>query len=150
MNTRRLVILFLAVFVPLGCLAEAKQQLDIATAVVRAPAAATQTFEWGRLMTYYSGETRSSRDTLVAVAIVNPGMQIHPPHVHPEEEYLMVLEGAGTWTVKGEQFPARGGDVLYAAPWDEHGIANTGATPMRFVFLKWNGKPVEPMEKPGN
>ena len=129
-------------------LANESQQRKIVTTVVPAVAAETQVFEWGRLITYYSGETWSSRDALTAVAIIHPGKQIHPPHVHSEEEYLMVLEGEATWIVKGEHFPASAGDVLYAAPWDEHGIENTGETQLRFVFFKWNPKPVEPMEPP--
>lgn len=120
----------------------------IDTAVVTAKAANVEVFDWGRLMTYYVGESYSTTDSLTAVAIINPGMEIHPPHVHSEEEYLMVLEGQGTWSVKGKDFPAQAGDVLYAAPWDEHGIKNTGVTPLSFVVFKWNPKAVEPAAKP--
>lgn len=128
--------------------AEQNPQSAILTNVVAQKAAKAETFAWGRMLTYYSGETWSTEDALTAVAIINPGMQIHPPHVHSEEEYLMILQGAGTWTVKGRDFPAEAGDVLYAAPWDEHGIKNSGDTPLHFVFLKWNPKPVEPRARP--
>ncbi len=120
----------------------------IDTSVVTGAEAQVETFEWGRLITYYAGESYSTQDALAAVAVINPGMQIHPPHVHAEEEYLMVLEGAGTWSVEGEEFPATAGDLLYAAPWDEHGIRNTGETPLKFVVFKWNPKPVEPAPAP--
>lgn len=123
---------------------------DMDTGVVSAREAVTEEFDWGRLVTYYAGDSYAATDSLTAVAIINPGMEIHPPHVHSEEEYLMVLEGEGTWFVKGEAFPAGPGDVLYAAPWDEHGISNTGDTPLRFVVFKWNPKPVSPMPEPGN
>lgn len=118
------------------------------TAVVTGADAKVESFEWGRLLTYYAGESYSTQDALAAVAVINPGMQIHPPHVHAEEEYLMVLEGAGTWSVEGEEFPAAAGDLLYAAPWDEHGIRNTGETPLRFAVFKWNPKPVGPAPAP--
>ncbi len=120
----------------------AGDQNQISTAVVTAKAAKEESFEWGKLRTYYAGESYSSKDALTAVAIINPGMEIHPPHVHSEEEYLMVLEGEGTWTVKGKDFTAHAGDMLYAAPWDEHGIKNTGKSPLSFVVFKWNPKPV--------
>ena len=111
--------------------------------------AKAETFDWGTLVTYFAGDSYAATDSLTAIAIINPGMEIHPPHVHSEEEYLMVLEGEGTWSVKGEEFPAEAGDVLYAAPWDEHGIRNTGDEPLRFVVFKWNPKPVSPMSPPG-
>ena len=120
----------------------------LATAVVPGTEAKTENFEWGSLITYYAGDSYAATDSLTAIAVINPGMEIHPPHVHSEEEYLMVLEGEGTWSVKGREFPATSGDMLYAAPWDEHGIRNTGETPLRFVVFKWNPKPVSPMPAP--
>jgi len=118
------------------------------TSVVAGAEAKVETFEWGQLITYYAGESYSTQDALAAIAVIHPGMQIHPPHVHAEEEFLMVLDGDGTWSVEGEEFPAEAGDLLYAAPWDEHGIRNTGKTPLRFVVFKWNPKPVEPAPAP--
>lgn len=107
-----------------------------------------ESFDWGALVTYHEGESYSVRDELVAVAIIEPGQEIHPPHDHAEEEYLMVLEGEGTWSLNGRESPARAGDLQYAAPWELHGIRNTGATPLRFVVWKWNGKGVPPVAKP--
>jgi len=131
-------------------LAGAAQESPLArTGVVSEEAARVETFGWGRLITYFDADTYSSTDSLTAVAVIDPGKQIHPPHVHSEEEYLMVVEGEGTWSVEGREFDAKAGDILYAAPWDEHGIRNTGTEPLRFVVFKWNPRPVEPMPKPG-
>jgi mannose-6-phosphate isomerase-like protein (cupin superfamily) len=105
-------------------------------------------FAWGSLYTYYEGESYGTRDGLAAVAVIKPGMEIHPPHQHAEEEYLMVVEGSGTWHLNGRETPARTGDMQYAAPWDVHGIKNTGRTPLRFVVWKWNGKGVTPKAAP--
>jgi mannose-6-phosphate isomerase-like protein (cupin superfamily) len=107
-----------------------------------------QDFEWGSLITYAEGETYGSKDGLAAVAIIKPGQEIHPPHKHAEEEYVIVTEGTGTWFMNGRESPAKAGDVQYAAPWDLHGLRNTGTTPLRFFVWKWNGKgvpvPIEP------
>lgn len=105
-------------------------------------------FEWGTLYTYFQGESYGTQDGLAAVAVIKAGQEIHPPHEHAEEEYLMVLEGEGTWHLKGEERPAKKGDMLYAAPWDIHGITNTGATPLTFVVWKWNNKGVALPERP--
>lgn len=118
------------------------------TGVVSEESAHVETFDWGRLITYFDADTYSATESLTAVAVIDPGKQIHPPHVHSEEEYLMVLEGDGTWSVEGREFEASVGDILYAAPWDEHGIRNTGSQPLKFVVFKWNPKPVEPMPQP--
>jgi len=90
--------------------------------------------------TYFSGQTAGADDVLTGVAVIKPGEQIHPPHTHAEEEYLMVIEGSGTWSLKGDTFAASAGDILYAAPWDSHGIENTGDTPLKFVVFKWRSK----------
>jgi len=104
-------------------------------------------FEWGSLYTFDQGETYSATDGLAAVAVIKPGMQIHPPHQHAEEEYVIVAEGTGTWSLNGKERPAKAGDLQYAAPWDMHGITNTGTTPLRFFVWKWNGKGVPPQKK---
>ena len=103
---------------------------------------------WGTLYTYYAGQTRGTRDGLAAVAVIRPGQEIHPPHQHAEEEYLMVLEGEGTWHLSGRERPARAGDMQYAAPWDVHGIRNTGRVPLRFVVWKWQSRGVAPAARP--
>ena len=110
--------------------------------------AKTETHPWGTLITYAEGETHGTRDALAAVAIINPGMEIHPPHEHAEEEYLMVTEGSGTWSLNGLERAAGPGDMLYAAPWEIHGITNSGAEPMTFVVWKWNSKGVPLASKP--
>ena len=119
------------------------------SAIKRLDTASREDFEWGSFYTYYTGETYGTMDTLTGVAIIKPGMQIHPPHVHVEEEYLMVTQGEGMWHLKGEELPAKAGDILYAAPWEIHGITNTGSEPMTFVVWKWNSKGVELPAQPG-
>jgi len=96
--------------------------------------------DWGTFLSYYNDDTRHTSDVLSGVAEIKPGQEIHPPHKHPEEEFLMVLEGNGTWTVGTKDFPAKAGDLLYAAPWELHGIKNTGSTPLKFFVVKYNKK----------
>lgn len=118
------------------------------SAIVSQQQALQQDFDWGTLYTYYEGESFGTQDGLTAVAVINPGQEIHPPHQHAEEEYLMVVEGEGTWHLLGEERPATAGDVLYASPWDVHGITNTGTEPLTFVVWKWNSRGIEPPAEP--
>jgi mannose-6-phosphate isomerase-like protein (cupin superfamily) len=112
------------------------------SAIVSQQQAKRENFDWGTLYTYYAGQSYGTKDGLAAVAVIKPGEQIHPPHEHPEEEYLLVLEGEGTWSLKGKETVAHPGDMLYAAPWDIHGVTNTGKTPLKFVVWKWNNNGV--------
>jgi mannose-6-phosphate isomerase-like protein (cupin superfamily) len=116
----------------------------ISSAVVTAKDAKADNAAWGTFYTYYQGETYGTRDALNGVAVIKPGQEIHPPHQHAEEEFLMVIEGQGTWHLNGKTFAAQKGDILYAAPWDMHGIKNTGKTSLSFVVWKWNNKGVAP------
>lgn len=118
------------------------------SAILARDAAQRQDFEWGSLYTYFEGESYGTQDGLAAVAVIEPGQEIHPPHLHAEEEYLMVVEGSGTWHLNGEDRPAHAGDMLYAAPWDVHGIKNTGTEPLTFVVWKWNNKGIAPPARP--
>lgn len=83
--------------------------------------------------------TRSLRDLLIGSIELAPGQQLHPPHVHAEEEFLWLASGSGVWSLAGREFEARQGDLLYIEPWVEHGLTNTGAAPLTFFVVKWNG-----------
>jgi mannose-6-phosphate isomerase-like protein (cupin superfamily) len=120
------------------------------SAIVAQARAKQEQFDWGTMYTYYEGENFTAKTDLAAVAVIKPGEQIHPPHQHADEEYLMIISGEGTWTLKGETKPAHAGDMLYAAPWDLHGITNTGKTPLTFVVWKWTSKGVEPPPAPND
>lgn len=113
------------------------------TSVVTGGKAKIESFDWGSLTTYYAGESFGTTDGLWAVAEIKPGQEIHPPHEHEEEEFLMILEGSGTWHVSGKDFAAKAGDTMYSRPWDIHGIRNTGDVPLKFVVWKWNNKGIE-------
>jgi len=92
---------------------------------------------WGVFHSYFQGRSIGAENILMGTASIKPGQEIHPPHAHFEEEFLMIIEGNGEWSLNGETMPAKEGDVLYAKPWDEHGVTNTGETTMIFVVWKW-------------
>ncbi|MGJ8691221.1 MAG: cupin domain-containing protein [Thalassotalea sp.] len=120
---------------------------ELDSTVITSETAKTTQHEWGTLITYYNGETAGTKDAFSAVAIINPGMEIHPPHEHSEEEYLMILAGSGTWILHDKSFEAKTGDILFAKPWDNHGLKNTGKTPLKFVVFKWNNKLLAELKK---
>ena len=116
--------------------------------VVSWDAAKTHKADWGEMRRYFTGETFGTRNVLTAVAIVEPGKAVHRAHRHAEEEYLVVAEGSGTWSLDGKEFPANRGDILYVEPWVYHGLANTGDKPLIFVVVRYNAKGVKTPPRP--
>jgi mannose-6-phosphate isomerase-like protein (cupin superfamily) len=104
--------------------------------------------DWGEMRFYFTGETSGSKDVLTAVAVVEPGKTVHKAHRHAEEEYLVIVEGSGTWSLDGKDSPAKRGDVLYAAPWVYHGVTNTGDKPLIFLVVRYASKGVPAPPRP--
>ena len=108
------------------------------------------TADWGQMRFYFTGETAGSKSVLAAVAVVEPGKAVHKSHRHAEEEYLVLADGAGTWSLAGKETPAKRGDILYAEPWVYHGLKNTGERPLIFVVVRYSSKGVPLPPRPDN
>jgi len=68
---------------------------------------------------------------------LKPGMSPHPPHQHPEEEFMVITEGSGEIVVDGKTTKVAAGSMMYCAAGKLHGIVNTGKVPLLFYFYKW-------------
>jgi len=95
---------------------------------------------WGEIRKYHVGDTSSCRDMFSAVLHIKPGWEVHPPHRHLEEEFLVIMGGSGLWYHQDKEIPARFGDVLFTEPWALHGIKNTGTETLLFFVSKWIGR----------
>lgn len=95
---------------------------------------------WGQFLPYFTDDTHVLSPVLVGVAKIDAGQQVHPPHRHADEEYLMVIKGRGTWSLNGVQTPATEGDILFARAWDYHGIRAADDSPLEFVVFKYSGR----------
>lgn len=104
--------------------------------------------DWGSFFPYFTEDTHLLKPVLVGVAKIEAGQQIHPPHRHADEEYLMVTKGRGTWYLNGETREAKEGDILFARAWDYHGVKADDDSPLEFVVFKYSGRdmsaPVDP------
>ncbi|AZG75168.1 cupin domain-containing protein [Shewanella livingstonensis] len=90
--------------------------------------------------TYFYGDTSESTNVISGVAVIEPNNEIHPTHQHEGEEFLMILEGQGTWSLDGKESPAKQGDMLYVAAGVMHGIFNSGTKPLKFVVIRYKNK----------
>ncbi len=89
---------------------------------------------------HYNGPTDQLATMCMGMAVLAPGASPHPPHRHPEEEFMTVADGTGEIEVDGAVTQVAPGAVMYCAAEVLHGIRNTGSTPMTFYFSKWLGK----------
>ena len=73
----------------------------------------------------------------LTVAVLDPGASPHPPHRHPEEEFLIISEGTGVIECEGKTTEVGPGAIMYCASNALHGITNTGKVPLTFYWSKW-------------
>lgn len=94
----------------------------------------------GKLGIYLAGDTPGSSKFVTGRLVLDPGKTPHTPHVHLEEEVMVIEQGHGEIDVDGKITKVGPGSVMYTTPNVSHGIVNTGETPIVFYFIKWAGK----------
>jgi mannose-6-phosphate isomerase-like protein (cupin superfamily) len=92
---------------------------------------------FGDLRIYYEGSTAQVKSMTAGSLRLKQGMSPHPPHQHPEEEFMVITEGSGEITVDGHTSKVGPGSMMYCAAGKLHGIVNTGKAPLLFYFYKW-------------
>ena len=110
--------------------------------VVFAPAslATSEAVDGCRVFTHFNGPTDQLSGLCAGIALLDPGATPHPPHRHPEEEFLIVTSGTGEIECAGKTTQVGPGAIMYCAGGTLHGITNTGPVPMTFYWAKWLGK----------
>lgn len=92
---------------------------------------------FGDLRIYFDGATDQIRSMTAGSLRLKAGMTPHPPHDHPEEEFMVIAEGTGEIFLDGKTTKVGPGSMMYCAANKSHGIVNTGKTPLLFYFYKW-------------
>lgn len=100
-------------------------------------ASTTTPASFGATTVYFEGRTPELNYLEAGSVLLNPGQEPHPPHQHPEEEFMLIGEGHGQILVNGRNTPVGPGTLMYSEGNHLHGIKNTGEMPMRFYFVKW-------------
>jgi mannose-6-phosphate isomerase-like protein (cupin superfamily) len=90
-----------------------------------------------RAFTHFNGPTDQLSGLCAGLAVLDPGASPHPPHRHPEEEFLIVAAGTGEIECDGKTTQVGPGDIMYCAGDVLHGITNTGQVPLTFYWSKW-------------
>jgi mannose-6-phosphate isomerase-like protein (cupin superfamily) len=65
-----------------------------------------------------------------------PGKSVGKHTTENNEELLVILEGSGTFKLNdGRQLDMTTNHVLYCPPFTEHDVKNTGAAPLRYIYV---------------
>lgn len=86
---------------------------------------------------HYNGPTDQLSAVCTGMALLDPGASPHPPHRHPEEEFLIIGAGTGEIEVDGKVTQVGPGAIMYCSGNVLHGVTNTGSVPMTFYWSKW-------------
>jgi mannose-6-phosphate isomerase-like protein (cupin superfamily) len=137
MTTRRDILGALSMLLS-GVAAEGADNTGQSPDAVFTLANATKTeAAFGVTSVYFEGRTNQLKALTVGSLLLRPGQEPHPPHQHPEEEIIVIGEGSAEILVKGKTSHVGAGAVMYCEGNHLHGIKNTGSTPLRFYFFKW-------------
>jgi len=83
--------------------------------------------------TLFSAGTTSTRTLTAGIADLNTGGWLGL-HRHTPAEIYYIVEGHGTVTLEGAEYPVSAGTAVYIPGDIEHGIRNTGPAPLRFFY----------------
>ena len=73
----------------------------------------------------------------VHVTTLNPGRISHPPHHHPWEEMLLIIDGNVEVSINGQKHPAGPGSLIFFASNDVHNLANVGDRPATYYVINF-------------
>jgi len=111
------------------------------------PVMQSTTFEWssipvkqtdvGSVRQFFRSPTITLDELECHVTTLNPGLQSHPPHKHPNEELVIVREGTVEVLSNGELKRVGPGSVIFNASNQLHSLKNVGSTPAVYHVINW-------------
>ena len=92
----------------------------------------------------YAGATRCLAYMECHASVLSPGHRPHEPHLHPEEEVLVVIDGRAELELVGdggrlERHPVEKGSFAYYPLGQAHTIENVSDEPVVYLMFKWSG-----------
>jgi quercetin dioxygenase-like cupin family protein len=69
------------------------------------------------------------------ISTLNPGNMSHPPHIHPQEEFIILKEGTLDASINGKVERVEAGSILFFASNDWHNVTNVGDKPATYLVF---------------
>ncbi len=92
----------------------------------------------------FRGPTGALQEMACHVSVLSPGHSPHPPHIHPEEEVLILLDGEAEIVFADDPQGTnarierlRPGSFTYYPTDQHHTIRNASAAPITYLMFKW-------------
>jgi quercetin dioxygenase-like cupin family protein len=124
-------------------------QLNAADAPARTPAPklGSTVFQWDQLEVKPSGvgerrdvarnPTATLNEFECHISTLNPGLPSHPPHVHPQEELIIIKEGSLDVHINGVDHRVGPGSLFFFASYDSHAVKNVGTVPATYYVFNF-------------
>jgi quercetin dioxygenase-like cupin family protein len=131
----------------IGLIAVSGTLCTLAAADAVKPIIGASAFDWntfkaqktavGEVRSVVKGPTATLDELEMHVTTLNPGMEPHPPHKHPNEELVLLDKGTVEALVNGEWKKIGPGSVIFNASNVLHGLRNVGDTPAQYHVVSW-------------
>jgi quercetin dioxygenase-like cupin family protein len=92
----------------------------------------------GAVRRFFRSPTATLDELEFHVTTLDPGQSSHPPHQHPNEELIIVKEGAVEAFSNGAWKPASTGSIIFNASNEPHAVRNPGPGPATYFVVNWS------------
>jgi quercetin dioxygenase-like cupin family protein len=92
----------------------------------------------GAVRRFFRSPTPTLDELEYHVTTLNPGQSPHPPHQHPNEEIIIVKEGAVEAYLNGGWTPVSTGSLIFNASNQPHTVRNVGTVPATYFVINWS------------
>jgi quercetin dioxygenase-like cupin family protein len=136
--TRRdLFVALFAIAGTAGVMALADQAPVMGSAVFDWKTIAAKPTEVGSVRSFFKARTATLDELEMHVTTLLPGKASHPPHRHPNEELIIVMQGTVETLSNGEWKRVGPGSVIFNASNQLHGLRNVGTGEAVYHVINW-------------
>lgn len=83
------------------------------------------------------GVTPTLQELEMHITTLDEGEKSHDPHVHADEEIILVLQGQVEEMINGVPYLLGPGSLIYLHAMDAHGIRNAGKGACEYYAIRW-------------
>jgi quercetin dioxygenase-like cupin family protein len=136
--TRRdLLVALIAIVCTAGAFALADQAPVMGSAVFEWNSIPTKPTNVGSVRSFFKARTATLDELEMHVTTLEPGKASHPPHRHPNEELIIVMQGTVETLSNGEWKRVGPGSVIFNASNQLHGLRNAGTGEAIYHVINW-------------
>ena len=136
-SRRDLWVALIASAITAGAFAAADQSSIMGSAVFDWNSIPAKPNAVGSVRSFFKARTATLDELEVHVTTLEPGKASHPPHQHPNEELIIVMQGTVEALSNGEWKRVGPGSVIFNASNQLHGLRNVGAGEAVYHVINW-------------